>query len=141
MLKSTGRSLVKTQTKGQMKKWLVAMAVLVFAVVNVLAQTNAPSAGASPAAASTVSAWVALIPLAVPVVIMLLKTFVPNIPSVALPILAPLLGAGADIALHYAGLSTLGPTWGAMLGSAGVGLREIGDQIRQQMAAQSPPTT
>jgi hypothetical protein len=134
---------VKTQTKGQMKKWLVAIAVLVFAAVNVLAQaTNAPSAGGTATATSTVSAWVALIPLAVPVLIMVLKWLVPNIPSVALPIIAPLLGAGADIALHYAGYSTLGATWGALLGSAGVGLREIADQIKQQMAVPtSPPTS
>jgi hypothetical protein len=50
---------------------------------------------------------------------------------VALPIVAPVLGALADIALHYAGVSTLGPTFGALLGSAGVGLREIQDQIKQ----------
>lgn len=83
------------------------------------------------AAGSPVSPFTALIPLVVPVVIALLKAFLPKIPSVALPIIAPVIGAVADIALHYAGVSTLGPLWGMVLGSAGVGLRELQDQLKR----------
>ncbi len=83
--------------------------------------------------------WTALIPLIVPVAIMLLKTFLPKLPTVALPILAPILGAGADIALHFAGVPSVGAVWGAVLGSAGVGLREIADQLKQAIAGK-PPT-
>lgn len=90
---------------------------------------DAPSASAPPT--PSVSPLTALIPLAVPVLIALLKAFVPKIPGVALPIIAPVLGAVADIALHYAGVSTLGPLWGMVLGSAGVGLRELQDQLKQ----------
>jgi hypothetical protein len=68
---------------------------------------------------------------------------VPSIPAWLLPILAPLLGAGADIVLHYAGVVTLGATWGALLGSAGVGLREIQDQVKQRLGVtpSAPPTS
>jgi hypothetical protein len=91
------------------------------------------------ATASAVSPFMALIPLAVPVLIALLKTAAPKIPSYLLPIIAPLLGSGADIALHYAGVSTLGPLWGAVLGSAGVGLRELQDQLKQVVLPTSDP--
>jgi hypothetical protein len=56
----------------------------------------------------------------------------------ALPIIAPVLGAVADIALHYAGVSTLGPLWGMVLGSAGVGLRELQDQLKQTVLPAAP---
>lgn len=75
--------------------------------------------------------WTAIIPLVVPLVIGLLKTWLPNLPKVVLPILAPILGALADIGLHFAGAPTVGPIWGAALGTAGVGLREIADQLRK----------
>jgi len=91
---------------------------------------DASSPGGTPPA-SPISPLAALIPLVVPVVIALLKAFQPKIPSMALPIIAPLLGAVADIVLHYAGISTLGPLWGMVLGSAGVGLRELQDQLKQ----------
>lgn len=85
--------------------------------------------------ADPASPWIALIPLVVPVLLAVLRVLAPKIPKVLLPILAPLLGAGADIALHYAGVSTMGVVWGAVLGSAGVGLRELADQIRKQLVA------
>ena len=91
----------------------------------------APSASPSP--------FTALIPLAVPVFIAVLKAFIPNIPGVWLPIIAPVLGAAADIVMHYASVSTLGPLWGAVMGSAGVGLRELQDQLKQAVLPSRPP--
>ena len=73
-----------------------------------------------------------LIPVAVPVVIALVKYFLPSLPKVWLPILAPILGAAIDICATFSvGTSTL---LGAALGSAGVGLREIKDQVGKAMA-------
>jgi hypothetical protein len=115
---------------------IVSLAVLAFPLL-MLAQTNPASTGSAPPT-SAISPWMALIPLAVPVLIALLKMVVPSLPGVWLPLLAPLLGAAADIFLHYAGVSTLGPTWGALLGSAGVGLREIQDQVRQSIGGGAP---
>jgi hypothetical protein len=119
----------------------VLLAVLCLPTMLMAQVTNAVPGVTDPATPAITSPWVGLIPLAVPVVLMLLKMFIPNLPSFLLPILAPLLGAGADIALHYAGVSTMGAVWGAMLGSAGVGLRELGDQLRQRVIGpvMSPP--
>jgi hypothetical protein len=56
---------------------------------------------------------------------------VPKIPKVALPVLAPILGAGLDILLHYAGSGTGNPVLGSMLGAAGVCVREVLDQVKK----------
>ena len=81
----------------------------------------------------------ALIPIIVPVLITLCKTLIPKIPTVALPVLAPAFGALIDIVLHYAGASTHGPFVGALLGAAGVGVRELVDQLKQMVKAPVPP--
>ena len=70
-----------------------------------------------------------LIPLVVPLAIFGLKSIWDKIPKALLPILGPVLGAIADMLLQYSGASTFGPQWGAVLGAAGVGLREIYDQV------------
>lgn len=80
----------------------------------------------------------ALIPFAVPLVIAVIKGIVPKIPKVALPILAPIAGAGLDIALHLATGVSPGTITGALLGAAGVGIREIVDQIKQRLASDTP---
>lgn len=67
----------------------------------------------------------------VPALIGLLKILVPRIPKLWLPILAPLLGAAVDFLV----LGSFGPSTvlGLIAGSAGVGLREILDQIGKRM--------
>lgn len=72
-----------------------------------------------------------LIPVITPVLIALVKVFAPKIPKVALPILAPVLGAALDIILHYAGAGSGGPLLGALLGAAGVCVREVLDQVKK----------
>lgn len=69
-----------------------------------------------------------LIPLVVPLLIALLKQVWAKVPGPLLPILAPILGAGADMLSGWSGAGSFGPQWGAALGAAGVGLREIYDQ-------------
>jgi len=81
---------------------------------------------------------VMIIPLVVPILIGQLKKFIPTVPSVYLPILAPILGALADLALQSAGVHTSGMVSGALLGSAGVGLRELANQIGKSMPKQPP---
>ncbi len=80
-----------------------------------------------------------LVPVLVPVAIAVLKFFVPRIPRAWLPILAPLLGALIDIAAT----SQVGPgtPLAALLGSAGVGLREILDQVRKSLDTADPPAS
>jgi hypothetical protein len=82
------------------------------------------------AATGKVSWVITLIPVVVPLVIAVIKFFLPKLPSAWLPILAPILGAAVDL--------VCGGTWGsgtimaAIAGSAGVGLREIVDQMKKR---------
>jgi hypothetical protein len=80
-----------------------------------------------------------LIPLVVPPLILGLKKFMPNIPTWALPLTAPIIGSLADVALQASGVHTGGVLKGALLGSAGVGLRELANQIGQAMPKPPPP--
>lgn len=98
------------------------------------AQTNGP---AGPAASGVTVApggqalLLALIPLVVPILIIGLKKAAPNIPPHYLPIVAPLLGMGLDLLMNYGHTNLL---LTALLGSGGVGLREIVDQVKQRAA-------
>jgi hypothetical protein len=71
----------------------------------------------------------ALIPILVPALIALLKSWVPKIPRSWLPILAPVLGALIDAATAYLAGKEVNPVLAMALGSAGVGFREIYDQV------------
>jgi hypothetical protein len=106
------------------------------------ASTNAPIVlkPGQPTVAS--NPWMMLVGIAVPLLIALAKQEIPKLPGWALPILAPLLGAGADYLLGLAGMNNAGPLIGAAYGLAGVGLREIKDQVQQKagdLAAPKPP--
>jgi hypothetical protein len=126
--------------KAKNSLFLILFTVALTVLVAPFAALAADVSSANGVPAQAISPWTALVPIAVPALLALLKVFAPKIPSVALPILAPLLGAGADIVLHYAGVSTLGPLWGAVLGSAGVGLRELQDQLKQTVLPSATPT-
>jgi hypothetical protein len=72
------------------------------------------------------------IPVVVPVTLAVLKQCLPQVPKRWLPVLAPALGALAEtIATQQVGTGTV---LGAALGSAGVGLRELVDQMRKSMS-------
>lgn len=81
----------------------------------------------------------ALLAALVPAVIALFKKIVPDIPSWAIPLMAPVLGFGGDFLLSL--LSHVPATgWkGALAGLAGVGVREIVDQAKQALPAAKPP--
>lgn len=78
-----------------------------------------------------------LIPVLVPLFIAALKLAVPKVPKPLLPILAPILGGLADAGIAYAAGSAANPMLGAALGAAGVGVREIVDQVRGGNAARA----
>lgn len=82
-----------------------------------------------------VTIWQVLIPGVVPTVLMLLKVYVvPRIPAVALPILAPFLGAILEVINQYTSGNEIGAgagVVGALLGGAGVCVREILDQVKK----------
>jgi len=110
----------------------LTVAALMLAVALPLAAQDAPAAPDTP----TTALLTALIPFLVPIAIAALKAVLPLLPSWTLPVLAPLLGAGADMLIYYGsgGASVFSPIFGAVLGSAGVGVREIADQIKQRVA-------
>ena len=73
----------------------------------------------------------ATIPVIVPLLIAVWKLLLPRIPTWALPLLAPVLGFAINAVLTYANGTGVNPWVAAALGSAGVGLREIVDQLKQ----------
>ena len=119
---------------------LVTLAVM-FSVSAVAGDTNSAAGGSTTTAASSSGLhWAALlIPLLTPALIAIMKWAVPKIPKVALPIAAPVIGALADIALHYSGILgassiELTAAIGAALGTMGIGLREIYDQAKRLLS-------
>lgn len=75
-----------------------------------------------------------LVTTLVPIVIMLLKMAAPKIPKALLPILAILLPVVGDLIAYYTGLPSFGagnPLIAAILGGAGVAVREVVDQLKQ----------
>ncbi len=95
------------------------------------AATSSPADPTLAGGLASANGWSLVIPAVVPVVIAGVKWALPKVPSVWLPVLAPVLGAGLEVVLHYAGLTSGNGLVGAMLGSAGVGLREVIDQVRK----------
>ena len=79
--------------------------------------------------------WVTLmLPVVVPVLLALVRLVVPKIPKVAIPVLAPVLGAALEILGYYGGLTNGNPIAGAIYGGLGVLVREVVDQIRKAVA-------
>src|SRR5262245_18557902 len=90
-----------------------------------LAQAPTPPPDAPPA--TTLGWFTLMLPALVPLLIAAAKWAVPYIPSAAIPIAAPLLGAAINILGYYAGLADFNPMWAAIFGALGVALREIVD--------------
>jgi len=93
----------------------------------------APSAGIT---AENIIAW--LTPILVPLIIAGMKFLAPKIPGWLLPILAPVLGIAID-ALGSLATGQAGNVWmAALLGLAGVGLREAKDQLGKSVPPKDP---
>lgn len=69
------------------------------------------------------------IPILAPLVVELLKWLIPQLPKPSLPILCTIAGALLETALPLLGHESQGLVQGAGLGAAGVGLREMLDQL------------
>lgn len=104
-----------------------------------LAQTNAPGTPPGVAATSFLAKVLAnnklpmLLAVIVPALLAVVKLVLPKLPPWLLPILAPGLGWAGNWLMTQAGLSTLPPEWAALLGSAGVGIRELKDQVHTRI--------
>jgi hypothetical protein len=74
-----------------------------------------------------------LIAVLVPIAVAAFKKLLPSVPSWALPLLAPVLGAAGDLLLGLlAGVPSNGAV-GALAGLAGVGVREVVDQAKKAL--------
>jgi uncharacterized YccA/Bax inhibitor family protein len=79
-----------------------------------------------------------LIVIAVPLVVAFLKSMFTKLPAMLIPIIAALLGPVGDFALQLIS-SYQGIGWtAALLGVAGVGVREIFDQLKKATSAPAP---
>jgi hypothetical protein len=79
-----------------------------------------------------------LIPVVVPIVIAALKAEIPKLPGWSLPILSIIIGGLSDQATA-AVVGNSSPWYvGAILGAAGIGVREIKDQLHQRMTDSNP---
>lgn len=83
------------------------------------------------AAPATLSWQQAAIAIITPLIIAGVKMLVPRIPRAWLPVIAPVVGCALDVIAHFATGSALNPTVALVLGAAGVGLREVVDQVKQ----------
>lgn len=68
-------------------------------------------------------------PILVPIILAGVKALLPKLPSWTIPLLAPLLGMLVDVANSLATSHATNLWAAAALGLAGVGLREIKDQV------------
>lgn len=93
----------------------------------------------APAAEPVVKTYQAIILVGTPVIIMVIKTLIPKIPKMWLPIMAPIVGAVIDLAFNLNfGTHTL---IGMVLGAGGTGFREIADQMWKASKPPGPVTT
>ncbi len=107
----------------------------------VLAQTNTVPVPPGPVSGSGMSLLLTLIPLVVPLIVAAAKAGIGKLPTWTLPILATALGAGLNAILTLSGQEHTTVLNGAFLGAAGVGVREIYDQIKGTVQTQAPPPT
>ncbi|MGH7252898.1 MAG: holin, partial [Nitrospiraceae bacterium] len=77
----------------------------------------------------------ALLPVLIPVIVAKSKALFGRLPRVCIPLVAILLGAGIELINTYltGGSLTNAGVIGGVLGAAGVGLREVFDQLRKSM--------
>lgn len=119
-----------------MKKFTSPILVVLLILVFLPVALSAADSAAAPAPAESGNWLLTIIPIIVPGIIALIKWAIPSVPKAFLPILAPILGAAIDLLGHFAGLAGTGTGMtGAILGAAGVAVREAYDQTRKALSA------
>lgn len=117
---------------------LACMALFSIFCTSLLAAEAAAAATQSLQAAAS-SPWLAIIPLLVPGVVALVKFFLPRVPGPWLPVIAAGIGLMLALLDHFTGSLGGNPMAVAFMGAAGVGIREIYDQVKKAAAAALPP--
>lgn len=100
-------------------------------IIPILAELTTDQTVNGPSVDRTISIWQMLIPIVVPALIAILRAYIPTIPKKYVPFIAPLLGAIIDILLNFAHLGGGVGAVGAVLGTAGIGVREL-SRIRKK---------
>jgi hypothetical protein len=77
----------------------------------------------------------ALTPVLVPVIVAAGKAMLGHIPGALIPMIAIGLGYAIDLLNHYVVGGGIGGVWGAVLGAAGIGVREALDQLKKSLLA------
>lgn len=114
------------------KLLLAAMLLVGFVALSVSALAQTTTAAASGINPSSIVTW--LTPVLVPLIIAGVKKFSPSIPSYLLPIIAPVLGMLIDLVNSFSSAHQSNLLIAALLGLAGVGVREVKDQLAPQVA-------
>lgn len=107
----------------------------------VYGQTNDVPGTPAVTTPAAVSIFEAFIPFLTPIVIAMVKLLLPRIPKPIIPWIAPLLGAAASWIANLSGFTQGNVLLGAVLGAAGVGVREAVDQLRKQWTASTNNAT
>lgn len=122
------------------KLWTIALAILAVPVAVFAQEAGAPSPADDSGSGVNLDLVrqlvVVVIPVLTPLIIAGVKKVTGVIPSAALPIIAPILGvvlSAVGNALNIPGLEGAGIVEGAVLGSAGVGVREVVDQGKKKV--------
>lgn len=130
---------------------LLALPVLLFGADGLTA-TNSTVAGemtadgSNPVVAAPDSrdAWlVVLIPAVVPLLVAAAKKLIVKLPTWVMPILAAALGEAINWVSGLLGGPSVGAVAGVLLGAAGVGVREVLDQVKTRITegpVTKPPT-
>lgn len=108
------------------KSAIITLFALAFVAV-AFGQDASQPAAVSGFTAQNIVLW--LTPIITPLIIAGWKKLQPGVPSWALPLIAPVLGVAIDFVNHLVSGSALNLATAAVLGLAGVGLREVKDQL------------
>ena len=116
------------------------MAFAAFSVVAQVTNTNTvPGSGPATAPDGGMGLLLTLIPLVVPLIVAAAKAGIGKLPTWTLPIIATGFGALLNWILGLAHQPNTTVLNGALLGAAGVGVREVFDQIKGTVKTQEPP--
>lgn len=107
--------------------WLFVGLFVLIATLTAHAQTAVAPAATTGISPDGIVQW--LTPILVPLLIAGFKKVSPSLPGWCLPILAPLLGMLLELVNSLATTHTSNFAVAAALGLAGVGLREVKDQL------------
>lgn len=113
-----------------MTKYLT-LALFLFAMI-ALGQTNTSPSSVPDIKKEASNLLLVLIPLLVPIIVAGIKVGIKFLPTWSLPVIAAALGELLNFLSGLAGGPTTSVLGGVLLGNAGVGIREVIDQIKNR---------